>query len=471
MGVMIMSSGFIGRQEELALLHRAFSDSVSGLIPIYGRRRVGKSELILRFLRDHEGIYFLGKQAPQALQLREFLEEAAAATGEPLLATLPADGWKRALTAVTERWRKPARLVLVFDEFQWTVEASPELPSVIQELWDRSWSRSGNVLLILCGSYVGFMEREVLGRKSPLFGRRTAQILLRAFDYRTAVAFHPRWGHEEQARAYFICGGVPLYQKSFGAGKSVEANIVSQILDEYSALRREPEFLLHEELREVDNYYAILVALAAGHSTNRAISAATGIEERSLHYYLQQLMELGYLRRRYPLTGTRPVTRHVRYALDDPLLRFWFRFVFPNTSYIAQRGPERAFRDRIRPHLDAYFGACFERLCREAMPFIYAAEGVTAGFEVGEYWDRGAQIDIVSLREDGWTDIGECKWGSIQAGRSPQAEFDRRVAAYPNSRGATICRRIFTRQPVDPARRKDTATRWHSLADLYERGG
>src|SRR5688572_18665207 len=174
---------FVGRVEELHLLEEAWRRRESAFIPIYGRRRVGKSELILHFLRSKQAIYHVGKVAPAGLQLREFLEESARALGEPLLAQLPATDWRATLEAVTGRARS-GKLAIVLDEFQWTTGASPELPSVLQELWDRKWRKSGQVMLILCGSFVGFMEREVLGRKSPLFGRRTAQIHLQPFDYR-----------------------------------------------------------------------------------------------------------------------------------------------------------------------------------------------------------------------------------------------------------------------------------------------
>ncbi len=381
-------SRFVGRTAELATLAEAYTSAESGFVPVYGRCRVGKSLLILRLLQEHPGVYFLGKQAPAALQLREFLEEAAVVLGEPLLATASFDGWKSALTAVTDRWKSPDKLVLVLDEFQWTAWASPELPSVLQDLWDRRWRSSGKILLILCGSYVDFMEREVLGRKSPLFGRRTAQILLRPFGYREAAHFHPSYSAVDRARTYFICGGVPWYLGRFDARRSIEANLLAEVLAEHAPLRREPEFLLQEELREVESYFAVLLAIAGGRATPRDISAVTAIGERSLHYYLQQLVELGHVRRRYPLSDEPAAARHVRLALDDALLRFWFRFVFPNTSYLAQMGPERTLRDRIRPGLDAYRGSCFEGLCREALPHLYARERVTASFELGEYWDK-----------------------------------------------------------------------------------
>ena len=339
---------------------------------------------------------------------------------------------------------------------------SPELPSILQAKWDRSWQKSGKVLLILCGSYIGFMEREVLGKKSPLFGRRTAQIPLRPFGYREAALFHPGYSRTDQARTYFLCGGVPLYLKRFSDTRSVEANIAAELLDEYAPLYREADFLLREELREVTLYYAILAALAAGRTTVQEIARQAGLEARGLAYYLQQLIELGYIERRYPLTGEPPSARSVHYDLADPLLRFWFRFVFPSTSYIRHMGADRALRDLIRPHLDAYFGLCFERLCREALPWLYRQEGVAAAFEVGQYWSKTTQIDVVGLRDDGWTDLGECKWGTVRSPRAVEKELEEKVREFPNPRGATIGRRIFARQAPPGA-----GGRWIGLEELY----
>ncbi|MEM8993852.1 MAG: DUF234 domain-containing protein, partial [Acidobacteriota bacterium] len=151
-----------------------------------------------------------------------------------------------------------------------------------------------------------------------------------------------------------------------------------------------------------------LLALAAGAGTPAEIAKISDIAPASLPYYLKQLAELGYIERRYPLTGGRQNPRKVRYRIQDPLLRFWFRFIFPNQSQIRQLGPEKAYGQLIAPKLDAFYGSCFERLCREAIREIYRRDGVTANFEVGEFWGGKAQIDVVSLRRDGWTDLGEC---------------------------------------------------------------
>ena len=473
---------FVGRAAELRLLAQAFDSRRSALIPIYGRCRVGKSELILRFMADRPGVYYLGQQSPAGLQVREFLTEAGRALDMPLLANLRPGDWRQALLTVAGQWaaaRPGSKLVLALDEFQWIAAASPGLLSTLQHCWDREWKNTGNVLLLLCGSYLGFMEREVLGKASPLFGRRTAQIHLQPFGFREAARFHPRWSLEDRARAYFLVGGLPQYLLCLDDARSIDRNIRGNLLDEFAPLFHEPRFLLREELREVAPYHAVLFAVASGHGAAPAIAAATELPERNLPYYLQQLVNLGYLRRRYPLDRRRPNPRQVRFGIDDPLLRFWFRFVFPNMSAIRGSGPRRVFGDRIAPSLEAWFGSCFERLCREALPLIYAAEGVAAGFEVGEYWggqrrnitespspdaSPAAQIDVVGLRDDNWTDLGECKWGRVRSAPAVEAELDRKARLYPNRRGATLGRRYFARRK--PGSRAD-AKDWYSLQDLY----
>lgn len=460
---------FLGRRRELALLEEEHAAKRSAMVVLYGRRRVGKSELLLEFLRERRGLYFVGKQAPGPLQLRELTREAARLLDEPLLANLPDDDWKGALSAIVSRGTQAGRMLLVLDELPWTAQAAPELPSVLQELWDRDWKKSGKVTLILCGSYLGFMEREVLGSKSPLFGRRTAQIKLQPFDPVEAAGFHPSWSRADQARAYFLCGGIPLYLEMFESGRSVRQNVERALLTEFAPLFREPDFLLRTELRELDNYYAVLLALAAGTATLAELSKETGVARGSISYYVQALEELGYVSRRYPLVALdkKPAVRHVRYGIADPLLRFWFRFVFPNQSSIVRLGPKEAYDVHVKPALAGYYGSCFERLCRERLAAIYEREGVGARFSVGEYWSKDAQIDVVGVRDDGWTDLGECKWGKVRSVAGLRSELASKVGAFPNPRGATVFRRFFVReQPKKLV--AQPGERWHTLEELYD---
>jgi uncharacterized protein len=462
-----MDFEFVGRKSELSALAIAYKAPGAALWPVYGRRRIGKTELIKQFLDGKPGIYFLGKQAPAAMQIREFLRSAATALDEPLLASQAVDGWQEALATVVGRWRGPGKLVVVMDEFQWSAAASPELPSVIQGLWDGSWRDGGKVFLILCGSFVGFMEREVLGRESPLFGRRTGQVHLQPFAYREAAAFHPGYSLRDRAITYFVCGGVPLYLRAFSDRMSVEDNLAAQILDPQAPLHREPDFLVREELREVERYYGILLAVATGDCTPAAIASRTGVDVRQLGYYLQQLIDLGYLQRRRPLTMRNVRSQGVRYAIADQLLRFWFHFLFPQLSAITRLGPHRALRELIRPELPAYWGRCFESLCREALPDLLAREGATASVTVGEYWDAHSQIDVVGLRDDGCLELGECKWGAVRSGRPVLAGLEAKAVTYPNPTGATVGLRIFTQGSVKPVPCDRFSVHWTSLADIY----
>jgi len=459
-------NAFVGRHRELAALDAAYQSTRMEFIPIYGRRRIGKSELILHFIRDKTAIYFLGKKAPAGLQIREFLELAADGLGEPLLAQASVSNWREALQLVLAHRPKGHKLVLVLDAFQWTAQSSPELPSLLQAICDQERRNNSQLMLILCGSYMGFMEKEVLGHESPLFGRRTAQLLLRPFSYQEAGQFHPQIATTERAMIYFLCGGIPYYLRFFSSADSIPVNIRKQLLSEYAALFREPDFLLREELKEIEKYCGILFALASGAPNARQIAVKTGISERSLNYYLQALIDLGYVARKHPLTERAPSSRHVHFKIEDPLLRFWFRFIYPHQAFLSQYGPERMFTEQIAPHLDAYFGECFERLCREALPALYQQEGVAGSFTIGEYWDAKTQIDVVGLRTDNRIDIGECKWGLVRSAPTVETELSERMRRYPNASNSTLQGRVFCRR-VPSKSSTPHVHRWHSLENLY----
>jgi hypothetical protein len=124
-------------------------------------------------------------------------------------------------------------------------------------------------------------------------------------------------------------------------------------------------------------------------------------------------------------------------------------------------------REIIRPQLDSFFGSCFENLCREALPRLYQREGISAAFTVGEYWDKEVQIDVVGLRDDNWTDLGECKWGQVHSQKLLIAELDRKVPLYHNPRNATIGRRLFLRKSPPKMDTGSPDLKCHSLDDLY----
>ncbi len=467
MGLHRRAQNFVGRFQELELLQNSFVSGKAQFIPIYGRRRTGKSELVLQFIKNKTSIYYVGKKASAELQKKEFVGEAAVALQEPLWAHLQQSSWKEILTAVALKASRDKPLILAFDEFQWTVESSPELPSVLQELWDTTWKKQNNLFLILCGSYIGFMEKEILGQKSPLFGRRTAQILLKPLGYLEAALFHPQYALNDQAAAYFICGGIPAYLNMFDQNVSIASNIANNFLNEFAPLFREPDFLLREELRDVERYYTILMAIAQGLKSMSAITQYAGLDERRAYYYLQSLVELNYVGRKYPLVSRSPQKHEVRFEIIDPMLRFWFYFVYPSQSYILRAGAEEAFKHKVQPSLENYFGHCFETLCREALPNLYQKEKVLSEYAVGEYWNKHCQIDVIGLRKDKVIDIGECKWGKTPSLSQARAELESKIKNYPNLSKATLFGRLFTKAALKL--KMDSTIRNHTLEDIYLR--
>lgn len=456
--------GFVGRENELQMLERLFAQDGTTFVPVYGRRRVGKSELIKQFIVGKPALYALGKQAPAGLQLQEFMEQVAEFTGKSFLAEVEPKGWKQAFELLLEHHPPERKLVLVLDEFQWMAEASVELPSVLQGFLDNEWRDSGNVMLILCGSYIGFMEREVLGSRSPLFGRRSGQILLKPFSFGESTLFHPEKSLEDQARIYFICGGVPLYLQQFVPGLPIGSVIQDTILASHGPLHREPDFLLREELREVGNYYAILQALASSAQSPTDVTRATGLSSNKIPHYWKQLKELGYVTRHTPLSSRS--SKLVRYELDDPMLRFWFRFVYPRQSYIEKAGPKESYQALIVPHLDQYFGYAFERLCRESLADIYVRQGLATAFEIGTYWDKQVQVDVVGIREKEGIDLGECKWGSVKSTKQLVQEIESKVPLFPNPHNLTITKRVFTRKPLSQTTALPAGIIAHHLEEL-----
>jgi len=455
---------FVGRRTELKVLEQRYASSRSELIPVYGRRRVGKTELLLRFASNKPTVYFTASDKLRTPQIADFLRAAAEWLAASHLAESAPATWEAALRLVVAAAPRQRKLLLVLDEFQWLCQSSPELPSIIQRLWDMEWQRDNGLMLILCGSLIGFMEREVLGARSPLHGRRTADLRLEPFRFREAAAFHPNWSLEEQARAYFVCGGVPAYLGRFEPGRSVAQNIAREFFEIDGFFQREPDFLLREALAEVKQAASVLEAVALGRRAQSDIARAVGLTASALAPHLKTLVSLGYLERVFPLSTRRPPRTSVVYRIADALLRFWFRFVEPNWSTLRRYSPERAFEQIVGPHWEAFCGEGFERMCREALPLIYVNERVSGRFEIGEYWDRAVQIDVVGLRTDGWVDLGECRWSSRTRLAETARELSARTLHFPVG-NRTVRPLLFVRKNSRPA---PAGTIVHDLRALYE---
>jgi AAA+ ATPase superfamily predicted ATPase len=452
---------FVGRRAELQLLEEHYAAGPAALIPIYGRRRVGKSRLIEEFVKGKPSLSFLGKRTTAEMQLNDFRDAAQKLLQNEALVHARFKNWQDALQTVTRLWRHSRKLVLVLDELQWTAEASPELPSILQALWDLEWKKAANLMVILCGSHVGFMERDILGSQSPLFGRRSDQIKLGPLPFYEALNFVDHYSAVDRVGAYFLVGGIPAYLERFSPGRSLPQAITDEFCSEFKFFAMEPNFLVREELRDPARYFAILTLLAEKRMRQRDLAEASHIEARALAAYLGTLMDLGYVAKYYPATPGKASLQAVQYEVADPLLQFWFRFIFPNLQ-LCRPGQEKAvFAQCIRPHLDSYFGSRFEKLCQEWLRHHYQRENILWR-HIGQYWDPEVQIDVVGVRQDNWIDLGECKWGPVKSVKSVAEALDRKLVHYP-CQGCSLGRHVFLR---DARVSRIDNTLVHSLAHL-----
>ncbi|HEX2981394.1 MAG TPA: ATP-binding protein, partial [Anaerolineaceae bacterium] len=404
---------FINRTSELEQLSRLYRSNRAELFVLYGRRRVGKTELLREFCADKPHLFFIATLSSDSEQLATFSQQVYAFTrGEaPDGFTYPS--WEVAFRALADLPMQP-RPIVVLDEFTYLISGNKAIPSILQKVWD-AHLKNTQLLVVLCGSYIGMMETEVLGYQAPLYGRRTASALLRPMDLPSSALFFPHYTPKEQFLAWSVLGGMPYYLCTFSDQQDLLTNIRQHILDSQSgALFSEPRLLLMEELREPRNYFSILRALAQGRTHLNEIAQSSGVGEvTAVARYLDILQQLRLITRRVPVTEHQPKkSKKGSYQIDDHFLRFWFRYVHPNQSALDLGLADAVLEQRVRSDLDHFAAAAFEeaahahigRLAQHGqLPFLPE--------RVGGWWSRAAEIDLLALSlKDRAALVGECKW-------------------------------------------------------------
>lgn len=339
---------FIGRERELGVLEELWSSADAELFVLYGRRRVGKTELLQQFCQGRKAVYFQAAQVREKDNLRAFRDALATSLDDPLAASIEFPDWGAALDFAVER-AGGERLGLVLDEFPYLCEATRGLPSIVQRFWDSKGKKS-RLLLVLCGSQVSFMEREVLAERSPLFGRRTAQRRLEPLRPPDALRFFPRWDVETRALAYAALGGMPAYLRRFDDGRSLRENLLREVFRPEGYLFDEVQFLLRNELSSPATYNSILAAVARGERRLGDIALAVGIDSTTANKYLTVLRELGLVEREVPITDPDPLrSRRGAYRVADRFLAFHFRHLQPHLSLVNAGRGERVLSDFVEP--------------------------------------------------------------------------------------------------------------------------
>ena len=393
---------FVDREYELQLLEKLWRRNTFSLIIIYGRRRVGKTRLLMEFARGKKCVYYTAVEATYDTLCREFSALVKRFLRIPISGDL-----LEVIEGISEIARE--KILIILDEFQYIVEADPSIPSRLQRLIDLKLSHK-NIMLILCGSAVSFFEKKLLGYKSPIFGRRESSLKIRPFQFNQIRDFFPKYNLLDLIKIYGVVGGIPAYLEKLDPNKDVEENILSIITPGNYLYDEAPNFL-RQEVREPRTYFSILAAIAEGKNTPSEAASAARIDARSISKYIDLLEELDIITRVKPLGFKKPV----KLIFRDNYFKFWFWYIYKLRSILEAGYIDEAL-NHILETFDRYISGVFENVVVEIIPVLYRAKIIkTRPIQVGKWWHKDLEIDTI-VREPGRSStFVETKWSSLSA--------------------------------------------------------
>lgn len=427
---------FIDREEELKLLQELYTSSRFEFLVLYGRRRIGKTTLLREFSKDKNAIYFSSQEKNDSLNLSDFSSIVQSCFTGSSYGDFA--GWQNLFNYIGDKAVEEKRIMLIIDEFPYLAMENPSIKSILQHTIDLSW-KTKNIFLVLCGSSVSFMESDVLGSKSPLYGRATSVVELKGFDYYTSSKFFPDYTNEEKLAAYGILGGIPTYLEQFDSKKTIIENIADKILKTGVFLKDEPQTLLKMELREPGIYNSILEIIAEGSNKISIISDKIHEENQKCSKYLSTLQTIRIVKKAVP-AGETEASRKTIYRICDIYFQFWYRFLFKNRSRYEIIGPEAAAEEIMKPEsFSLYMGEIFERICCEYMLREAKASRLPIIPDcIGKWWGANQStrkqddVDILVLdRRNQEAIFCECKYRNVLFDKSEFVDLVTASNAFP----------------------------------------
>lgn len=434
---------FVGRVEELKKLNMLYNTPGFNMAVIYGRRRIGKSTLITEFIKDKKAIYYVATKVGTERNV-ELLEAEVLKVLAPTLKNVTFKTIEDLLSFIGD-YASEEKLIFVIDELPYWAEKDEVILSIFQKFADNEWADK-NILFILCGSALSFMEDKVLSEKSPLFGRRTAQIKLEAFNYLEAAEFVPDYSNEDKAICYGITGGVAKYLSLIDGTKSIDDNITEQFFDKTGYLYDETRNLLVQEFSDISLVNNIIEQIAAGETTLNVIANKVHEKETTVLYSLNKLISVGLVEKRVCITEEKN-KKKTQYILKDYMFKFWYSYV-PAASSSIEMGKGKVYYDKlVKPDVHAFMGKVFEEMCKYYTLNV-GLDGKLNCFvtEIGTWWGtevitdengnrriQTADIDVVGLSpsEKGMI-VGECKFRNEKIDKSIYETLVRRSKVIPS---------------------------------------
>ncbi len=442
---------FVDREIELAQLENLYTSGRAELFILYGRRRVGKTELLRAFCTGKPHLFFIATLSSDHDQLAAFSQQVYRLNHPAVPEGFTYPTWEAALHALADT---PERVIVVMDEFTYLISGNKAIPSILQKVWDETL-RTSQVMLILCGSYIGMMETEVMGYQAPLYGRRTGSALLEPLAVRAVSDFFPNYLPPARLEAWAVLGGMPYYLSAFSDQVDIFTNIQHQILERQGLLFAEPRLLLLEELREPRNYFSILRAIAFGRTRLNEIAVGAGVGNSSVTArYLDILQQMHLIQRRVPATETQPEkSKKGLYHIADGFLRFWFRYVHPYQSSLDLGMAAGILEQRVKPTFDQFVGYAFEEAARAYL--AQQARSGELGFlpeRIGSWWDPQGEMDVLAISDSAERLlVGECKWSNNLIGLDILEDLQRKTKLLAAKSSWKITYALFSKSGFTPA--------------------
>jgi len=394
-----MVSTFVDRQQELFLLEKEWSKTSGSLIILYGRRRIGKTRLMTEFISDKKGIFYIAGDVSPRIQINDLKGKIADFMGDELLKGLEIHNWDQ-LFDYLGRNCGDERFYLLIDEFSYLIKNDRSVLSALQKHWDTQFS-SSNLCIILSGSILGLMSEMVLSHASPLYGRRSRDILLESLRFRDAQELL-NMPLKDRMETYMTIGGVPEYLIKASEYADVAEFVENEFFSRFGYFYREPYFILSQEFKESKTYFSIISAIAKGNTKPTEIANYIGFETKNIYPYLENLIRLGFIERQTSIAGS---PKKGIYLIKDFVFDFWFNFVYNRREEIEKDSFKSGSADMSR-----YFGKRFEILVEKELVYYLISED----FIAGKWWFREEEIDVVAVNEDRKEIFFcECKWRNV----------------------------------------------------------
>jgi len=421
---------FIGRKGELAVLEKEFSRD-AGFVIIYGRRRIGKTTLIKKFIENKPAFYFLATEEAEMLSMKRFAGVLSRVMNRPSLKNVTFNDWTDIFGTIAE-YEPSEKKIVVIDEYPYLVRTNPTFPSILQTAWDEIL-KDRNVMLILCGSQISMMKKHALEESSPIYGRRTAQIKL------SPLGFGEVYGalgmsFEDTAELYSVIGGVPKYLELFDTKAPLTDNLRSLAFSSNGFLYDEPQFLLKDEVQSTINYFSILRAIAGGNHKLGDIASSFGADSTAITPYITTLMGLGFIEKQVPITEKYPEkSRKGLYFIADPFIKYWFRYVYPFKGELELGNINLAMEEMKKDFVSKHVAFAYEDICKEIFADLCAEGKISlTPSRISSYWqndvDTDVQIDVMAYdKTHKILFAGECKYHNKPVGADVYFDLCKKV--------------------------------------------